>query len=131
MMGMLKPIFLALLFLNSRSRICHGASEIGPNPAKAGNFDEMAKRVCSKTRGECPAVAAEEEEEEMDSLSSRRVLLMHKKYISYETLRRDMVPCDTPGASYYLCKVPAKPNSYHRGCEIITRCARQINGINS
>ncbi|KAL8491335.1 hypothetical protein ACS0TY_023094 [Phlomoides rotata] len=64
------------------------------------------------------------EEEMMDSESNRRALLMRRRYISYETLRRDLVPCDRPGASYYNCKGPGVANSYSRGCEIITRCAR-------
>ncbi|CAH9071634.1 unnamed protein product [Cuscuta europaea] len=130
-----RAIILALLFLNSRMRIFHGeASEtIGLNPVKGSNFDVMMKRGCAGMTSECPSMALveEEEEEEMNSESNRRALLMRKKYISYETLRRDMVPCDIPGASYYYCKGPAKANSYNRGCEIITRCAREVNGIHS
>lgn len=83
----------------------------------------MVKRVCAGKIGECTA-AAEEAEELMDSESNRRALLMRRRYISYETLRRDLVPCDRPGASYYNCKAPGVANSYSRGCEMITRCAR-------
>lgn len=49
---------------------------------------------------------------------------MGKRYISYETLRRDVVPCGTPGASYYNCRKNEVANPYNRGCEIITLCAR-------
>lgn len=83
----------------------------------------MVRRVCAGKIGECPELAAEEE---MDSESNRRVLVMRKRYISYETLKRDLVPCGTPGASYYNCRGNGVANPYNRGCEIITRCARDI-----
>jgi hypothetical protein len=79
---------------------------------------EITKRVCTKTIGDCLA-----ESELMDSESNRRVLAMQKKYISYDTLKRDMVPCDKAGASYYNCH-PKQANHYSRGCEVITACAR-------
>ncbi|KAL2616012.1 hypothetical protein AAZV13_08G099500 [Glycine max] len=66
----------------------------------------------------------------MDSESNRRVLegVQHIKYISYGTLKRDMVPCDRAGASYY--NFHARPaNPYNRGCEVITGCARGVQGI--
>ncbi|KAL1536199.1 protein RALF-like 24 [Salvia divinorum] len=76
------------------------------------NSGELVKSVCSA------------EEELVDSESNRRALLMRRRYISYDTLRRDLVPCDRPGASYYNCKGAGVANSYSRGCEMITRCAR-------
>ncbi|GFP85691.1 protein ralf-like 31 [Phtheirospermum japonicum] len=51
-------------------------------------------------------------------------MYLQKRYISYDTLRRHMVPCDKPGASYYNCRTPGVANSYSRGCQVITRCAR-------
>ncbi|XP_019184075.1 PREDICTED: protein RALF-like 24 [Ipomoea nil] len=122
-------ISLALLFLNPQLSLGGGSSVMGLNPVKGSDFDVMVKRGCVGKSSECTAMAMEEEE--MDSESNRRVLLMRKRYISYETLKRDLVPCDTPGASYYNCKGPGKANTYNRGCEIITRCAREVNGINS
>ncbi|EOA17692.1 hypothetical protein CARUB_v10006063mg [Capsella rubella] len=71
-----------------------------------------------------------EEEDLMPSEISRRVLMAHKRYIGYETLRRDMVPCQKPGASYYDCR-SGQANSYSRGCETITRCARDTSDINT
>lgn len=60
-----------------------------------------------------------------DSVSNSRLLMMlQRRYISYATLLRDLVPCNRPGASYYNCRAPALANSYNRGCQIITRCAR-------
>ncbi|KFK39677.1 protein ralf-like 24 [Arabis alpina] len=69
-----------------------------------------------------------EEEMMMPSEISRRVMMMRKQYISYATLRRDMVPCQKPGASYYACR-SGQANSYSRGCSIITRCARDTSDI--
>ncbi|KAJ4881645.1 Protein RALF-like 31 [Raphanus sativus] len=69
-----------------------------------------------------------EDEELMPSEISRRVLIAQKRYIGYETLRRDMVPCQKPGASYYDCR-SGQANSYGRGCETITRCARDTSDI--
>lgn len=103
-------------------RFCNGVSVLDLKSVKDCNFDLMGKRGC---------VEKVDEEDLMDSESNRRVLLMQKKYISYGTLKRDLVPCDTPGASYYNCKAPGAANTYNRGCEIITRCARQINDIKS
>ncbi|KAI7741991.1 hypothetical protein M8C21_014726 [Ambrosia artemisiifolia] len=79
----------------------------------------MVKRVCN---GKISEYA--EDEIMMESESSRRVLMVQKKYISYETLKRDLVPCGTPGASYYNCNGKGVASPYNRGCEVITRCAR-------
>ncbi|PHT98149.1 Protein RALF-like 31 [Capsicum chinense] len=97
---------------------CNGVSVFDLNSVKDCNFDVMGKRGC---------VEKVDQEDMMDSESNRRVLLMQKKYISYETLKRDLVPCNTPGASYYNCRAPGEANTYNRGCEIITRCARQVD----
>lgn len=82
-----------------------------------------ASAPCSETIGECLGEPAE-----MDSESTRRILLMGKKYISYETLKRDIVPCNRPGASYYKCDA-AQANPYTRGCEVIAGCRNSITGI--
>lgn len=71
-----------------------------------------------------------EDEELMPSEISRRVLMTQKRYIGYETLKRDMVPCQKPGASYYDCR-SGQANSYSRGCDTITRCARDTSDINT
>ncbi|KAG6393042.1 hypothetical protein SASPL_147272 [Salvia splendens] len=101
-----KPQLCALLFLHFL--ICGGVSLSDLNSGElAGNISDCAA-----------------EEELVDSESDRRALLMRRRYISYDTLRRDLVPCDRPGASYYNCKAAGVANSYSRGCEMITRCAR-------
>ncbi|XP_039123560.1 protein RALF-like 22 [Dioscorea cayenensis subsp. rotundata] len=68
---------------------------------------------------------------EMDSEINKRMLygIEEKRYISYGALKNEAVPCSTPGAPYYNChgggSNPA--NTYSRGCEIITRCARDAS----
>ncbi|PHT33012.1 Protein RALF-like 24 [Capsicum baccatum] len=111
-----------LFFLIFIMIFCNGVSVFDLNSVKDCNFDVMGKRGC---------VEKVDQEDMMDSESNRRVLLMQKKYISYETLKRDLVPCNTPGASYYNCRAPGEANTYNRGCEIITRCARQVSDIKS
>nr|QGT52212.1 rapid alkalinization factor 17 [Pyrus x bretschneideri] len=46
------------------------------------------------------------------------------RYISYGALQRDNVPCDRRGNSYYSCGTSGQVNPYHRGCSVITYCAR-------
>ncbi|KDP39325.1 hypothetical protein JCGZ_01082 [Jatropha curcas] len=99
---------LALIFLHTHFAICNGVSVSGLNSLENTEIDAVMRRVDWL------------EEAEMESEISRRVLLM-QKYISYETLKRDMVPCAKPGASYYDCHA-GEANPYSRGCEVITRC---------
>lgn len=103
----------------------NGVSVLDLNSLKMGEIERMEKRVCSSNKiGDCLAVM--ETEMEMDSEINRRVLTMRKKFISYETLRRDMIPCARAGAPYYNCHVgPANP--YSRGCEVISGCRGTIN----
>ncbi|CAH8250966.1 unnamed protein product [Arabidopsis lyrata] len=61
------------------------------------------------------------EEEEMDSEINRRILAT-TKYISYQSLKRNSVPCSRRGASYYNCRNGAQANPYSRGCSAISRC---------
>ncbi|XP_054822551.1 protein RALF-like 24 [Prosopis cineraria] len=106
--------------------ICHGLPLMDLNSLKQSEVSDIItkSRVCTGSIGECLSFG-DRETKMMDSESNRRILAMQKKYISYGTLRRDMVPCDRPGASYYNCH--AKPaNPYHRGCEVITTCAREL-----
>ncbi|KAL1216573.1 Protein RALF-like 1 [Cardamine amara subsp. amara] len=61
------------------------------------------------------------EEEEMDSEINRRILAT-TKFISYQSLKRNSVPCSRRGASYYNCQNGAQANPYSRGCSAIARC---------
>ncbi|GAB4844063.1 hypothetical protein Ancab_014027 [Ancistrocladus abbreviatus] len=119
----MNTLFWLLLVLQTHLAISSGVSNLGLNPLKNDEINAMLKRVCAGKIGDCAAESAAEFE--MDSEVSRRVLLMERKYISYETLNRDTVPCTTPGASYYNCGA-AEANRYSRGCDVITRCARNI-----
>ncbi|XP_038991079.1 protein RALF-like 24 [Hibiscus syriacus] len=92
------------------------------NALETSEVDAMVKRVFTNKVEDCLG------DEEMEPETQRRLLLMQTRYISYATLRRDMVPCEKPGASYYDCHA-GESNHYSRGCEIITRCARGIKGV--
>ncbi|CAN4104593.1 unnamed protein product [Withania somnifera] len=118
----LMTLLFLVLFCHFQMRFCNGVSVLDLKSVKDCNFDLMGKSGCAEKV---------DEEDLMDSESSRRMLFMQKKYISYGTLKRDLVPCNTPGASYYNCKAPGAANTYNRGCEIITRCAREVSDIKS
>ncbi|KAG0455270.1 hypothetical protein HPP92_024562 [Vanilla planifolia] len=66
------------------------------------------------------------ESPEMESNSAARLLweTLSKKYITYDALRRDAVPCDHPGLPYYSCRGggESSANPYVRGCSMITGC---------
>ncbi|XP_028767352.1 protein RALF-like 24 [Neltuma alba] len=115
--------FKTFLYVALVLPICHGLPLVDLNFLKQSEASGiMTTRVCTGSIGDCLSLG-ETETTMMDSESNRRILAMQKKYISYDTLRRDMVPCDRPGASYYNCQ--ARPaNRYRRGCEVITTCAR-------
>ncbi|CAJ2668175.1 protein RALF-like 24 [Trifolium pratense] len=116
-------LFLTLLLIHTHLPISTSllSTTVNLNLLQNTEMDHhpvITKRVCTKTIEDCFT-----ESELMDSESNRRVLAMQKKYISYDTLKRDMVPCDKAGASYYNCH-PRQANHYSRGCEVITACAR-------
>ncbi|KAK1390101.1 Rapid ALkalinization Factor [Heracleum sosnowskyi] len=64
------------------------------------------------------------EEMMMESESARRNLV-GKRYISYDALRKNSVPCSRRGQSYYNCQQSGRANPYRRGCTVATRCARR------
>ncbi|XP_062197421.1 rapid alkalinization factor 23-like [Phragmites australis] len=74
--------------------------------------------------GHCISLGMEMEME-MDSEAHRRLLweaTTGRRYISYDALRGDVVPCSRPGVPYYNCRIMTTANPYTRGCESITRC---------
>ncbi|GAA0146544.1 hypothetical protein LIER_06471 [Lithospermum erythrorhizon] len=117
-----------LCFLLHYVHFCNSYSPFNINSVKTSELDALLKRACLEKKGDCPRI---EMEDEMDSESTRRMLAMQKKYISYGTMKKDFVPCTQPGASYYDCRGGGQANHYNRGCEVITRCARSVNDINS
>ncbi|KAL3638419.1 hypothetical protein CASFOL_017790 [Castilleja foliolosa] len=64
-----------------------------------------------------------DEEMMMESESTRRQLGA-RGYVSYGAMRRNKVPCNQRGRSYYNCNGHQKANPYKRGCTRATRCAR-------
>ncbi|KAJ4848001.1 hypothetical protein Tsubulata_009329 [Turnera subulata] len=60
----------------------------------------------------------------LDSETNHRLLAQRIKYISYEALRANNVPCVRSGASYYTCLPRKRINPYRRGCSRITNCYR-------
>ncbi|CAN8258333.1 unnamed protein product [Cochlearia groenlandica] len=110
-------VYLSLLLLKTNLSIF---ADI-PIASVTGDIEAMLDRN---------GVIEEELDEDEMMPSRRRSMMMRKQYISYATLRRDMVPCLKPGASYYACR-SGQANSYSRGCSIITRCARDTNDINN
>ncbi|RAL42878.1 hypothetical protein DM860_009385 [Cuscuta australis] len=61
------------------------------------------------------------EELMMESEGSRR-LLFQSRYISYGAMRRDSIPCNRRGPSYYNCRSHTAVRPYTRGCSKFTRC---------
>lgn len=49
------------------------------------------------------------------------------RYISYESLKANQVPCGRRGNSYYGCQQRGRANPYRRGCSAVTHCARNTN----
>ncbi|KAI4330134.1 hypothetical protein MLD38_028439 [Melastoma candidum] len=46
------------------------------------------------------------------------------RHISYDALKKDEVPCNRKGQSYYNCTKMKNANPYKRGCSVITHCKR-------
>ncbi|XVE51356.1 hypothetical protein DITRI_Ditri02bG0033800 [Diplodiscus trichospermus] len=74
--------------------------------------------------GQCMNVEDEADVLMMDSEANRRQLANKKKYISYEALKANSIPCNRRGNSYYNCQIRRKANPYTRGCSVITHCYR-------
>ncbi|KAL2923267.1 Protein RALF-like 24 [Bienertia sinuspersici] len=118
----LSLVSLLLLILQTHLKTTNGYPDLSLNSSKSGEIDEVVEGDCDGKRGNCSKISMAEELD-VDSEINRRILSMQRKYISYETLRRDVVPCSTPGSSYYSCgATPA--NRYRRGCSVIAKCAR-------
>lgn len=69
-----------------------------------------------------------DEDEEMMTMdpseSTRRTLAGRRRYVSYRALKRNAIPCNRRGRSYYQCSGHQRANPYTRGCGRISRCAR-------
>ncbi|CDP03492.1 unnamed protein product [Coffea canephora] len=60
----------------------------------------------------------------MESDNSRKGLAQVQQFICYAAMRRDSIPCNRRGHSYYNCDYHGPANPYTRGCTDITRCPR-------
>ena len=60
----------------------------------------------------------------MDSETNRRQLARGRRYIGYDALKKNNVPCNRRGRSYYDCNKRRRNNPYRRGCSAITHCYR-------
>ncbi|KAK4439178.1 protein RALF-like 19 [Sesamum alatum] len=71
------------------------------------------------------AEVLDDQEFMLESESARRQLQGRQPaYLSYGSLRRNNVPCNSRGQSYYNCRGNARVNPYARGCTKATHCAR-------
>nr|DAD37125.1 TPA_asm: hypothetical protein HUJ06_007766 [Nelumbo nucifera] len=125
----MKMLYLALLFLEAHLIVSNGIDVLGSKSLRDDEIEALVSSSCPGKIGEC--LWATKAEEEMDSEANRRVLMMQKRYISYDSLKLDTVPCPRLGSSYYNCPPMGKVNPYNRGCEVITGCARDIRDIKS
>ncbi|XP_038683379.1 protein RALF-like 1 [Tripterygium wilfordii] len=96
-----------------------------PSLAAGASEDRRLFWEPTTTRGGCRGSVAEciaGNEFDMDSEINRRILDV-TKYISYDSLLRNNVPCSKRGMSYYSnCEEGAEANPYDRGCSAIARC---------
>ncbi|KFK42648.1 rapid alkalinization factor 1 [Arabis alpina] len=105
--------FITIMIISSPPVQAGFASDLDGLLAKTG----VHGSGCHGSIAECIG----SEEEEMDSEINRRILAT-TKYISYQSLKRNSVPCSRRGASYYNCQNGAQANPYSRGCSSIARC---------
>ncbi|KAK4755000.1 hypothetical protein SAY87_008757 [Trapa incisa] len=95
------------------------AMVVGSYSSTFGNVETFSRRFRT-TVGDS---IGEDNELMMDSEIHHR-LLAQTRYISYEALKKNSVPCNRRGQSYYNCNKMKKVNPYKRGCSVITHCKR-------
>ncbi|KAM7508314.1 hypothetical protein LguiA_018767 [Lonicera macranthoides] len=87
---------------------------------KNTDWEMASTRTCNGPVGSC---INQVEEMMMDSDSNRRSL-GRVRFISYDAMRANNVPCNQRGVAYYNCGVSNRANPYHRACTAATSCAR-------
>ncbi|KAF6166840.1 hypothetical protein GIB67_026619 [Kingdonia uniflora] len=88
--------------------------------AHFGNEDNsVLSKICESNPSECL-------NHSIDGGIIRRGLARRngRRYISYGALKKNQVPCNRRGSSYYGCGRASKVNPYRRGCSKITHCYR-------
>ncbi|ERN02184.1 hypothetical protein AMTRI_Chr02g223040 [Amborella trichopoda] len=119
---MARLLYFSLLLILMLSLLFSGSAMAGI-PISDHFLDWVpAKQSCEGSIGECLSG----EEFAMDSEINRRILATDQ-YISYNALKKNIVPCSKKGQSYYNCRAGGQANPYSRGCSAITRCARDTS----
>ncbi|KAJ9686293.1 hypothetical protein PVL29_015274 [Vitis rotundifolia] len=121
-------IRLLLLFLILASPMLFQSSSFTDTNLNVSNSTNELREViptshtCNGLVGEC----IEEEKEMMGDEADivRRSLAQGSRFISYGALKKNNVPCNRRGNSYYNCVRSGKANPYRRGCSAITHCQR-------
>jgi Rapid ALkalinization Factor (RALF) len=92
------------------------------------DFDNLLEGLptCNGKVGDCDGDSYEEVGTDLEA-AVRRGLAWRKRYISYDALKKNRVPCNRRGQSYYNCQRGRQANPYRRGCSFITKCARIMN----
>ncbi|CAL1398000.1 unnamed protein product [Linum trigynum] len=106
------------------------AESISPSPSGgliSSNDTGMSLATCEGMDGHCFEVDADFMMD-MDSPSQTRLLRQmgpgRQRYITYQALRANSIPCGWRGNSYYDCDAHKRVNPYRRGCTAATRCFR-------
>ncbi|KAJ3681896.1 hypothetical protein LUZ60_014469 [Juncus effusus] len=116
-------LVLSLLLLSSILSATSSPLD-GSFPLTFINSDDASDDILST--GKIGDFVDEELGADLDALV-RRGLAGNVRYISYDALKKDRVPCNRRGNSYYNCMRTTRANPYRRGCSIITRCKKIYN----
>ncbi|KAG0498925.1 hypothetical protein HPP92_003616 [Vanilla planifolia] len=123
-MASLRSAFLLLLLLAAVL-----AAAGGIHGATGGAWEsetESGNMTCSEGVG-CGSDDEIDDAEEGEDGGGRRVLVARRRrYLSYDMMKRNQVPCNHRGVSYYNCNHRGRANPYRRGCSYITRCSRDL-----
>ncbi|KAH9617345.1 hypothetical protein KSS87_007744 [Heliosperma pusillum] len=116
-------LLLALVIVAESKTIIDDATW-GMTRLSSGDGDLSTMGKCNGRVGDCIG----DEEDLLDSETGRRQLAgRRRRFISNEALRRDSIPCNRPGQSYYYCRGNIRANPYKRGCTYITHCQRDLS----
>ncbi|XP_074321434.1 protein RALF-like 19 [Silene latifolia] len=115
-------IVLVLALVIAAEATSYDDATWGMTRVTSGDGGLPAMRMCNGQVGDCIG-----DEEMLDSEPGRRQLARVRRFISNDALRRDRVPCNRRGQSYYYCRGNARANPYRRGCTYITHCARDLH----
>ncbi|KAI3953119.1 hypothetical protein MKW98_020314 [Papaver atlanticum] len=114
--------FFFTIFITTTTSLMEAYSDSSSNHQMGWVSTTTSRSSSSSKLSRCQgSMVGDCENDEMDSEISRRILAT-TKYISYESIKKNSVPCSLKGASYYNCKPGAQANPYTRGCSAITKC---------